>query len=204
MLRRWLVWVMMLVRVSFIIFLIFPLVCFAEDLPRSISRDVHDGVVSGGFDLAYSHWLACGYSLDSLLLELGELRSRVLLLETDLEEVDECPGVFGALGCREVRSFVDGPGGGLWKPSSGLTGEPVFLLGSEFVLFPFVSVYGSRNEFLLRGSFRTCCPNGGRAHFDVPKSAGVLAQFAPLTIRLSSSTGQVVCYGVDDPTQRLD
>lgn len=94
-------------------------------------------------------------------------------------------------------SFVDGPGGTLWKPVSDNTRRPVFLVGDEFRSLT-AHIEDAAGNFLMPAPFRTCCPNGGRAHFDVPAHCSALP--SPTVIKFSND----VCFVVDHPCERAD
>ena len=117
-------------------------------------------------------------------------------------------GGVGPNGCSVTTDFVDGPGGALWKPFSDNTGRPVFLLHRSYWSGPKgvtnIEVVDRDGNFIVNGTRRTCCPNGGRAHFDVPRSATSMNPVAPITVKLSLSDGTVECRNVPTPTQRYD
>ncbi len=107
--------------------------------------------------------------------------------------------------CDIVGSFEDGPSGRLWKPFSDNTRQPVFLMPrSYWETVQSIEVFAADGTFLLSGGRRVCCPNGGRAHFDVREDPFELNEFAPLTVRLNFRDGGNECLGVPDATQRYD
>ena len=112
------------------------------------------------------------------------------------------------LGCDSLSDFIDGPLGYLWKAISEVTGRPVFLTPSEYwegdLAVVDIEVFGEDNSLVATGSRRTCCPNGGRAHFDVSKSAAELKPFAPIIVKMSLQNGTTDCRLVEDPEQRYD
>jgi hypothetical protein len=108
-------------------------------------------------------------------------------------------------GCDVVKDFFDGQGNALWKPDSDNTGQPVFLLPSEYWFETTdVKVFGRDGQYLLDANRRTCCPNGGRAHWDVRRSGHQLQAFAPIQIRLTLSNGTTECRTVNNPANRED
>lgn len=112
------------------------------------------------------------------------------------------------LGCNVVKDFTDGPGAALWKPVSDNTRRPVFLLPDEYWTGEMGvgsgDVRGVDGGVVAGITRRTCCPNGGRAHFDVTVPASVLDQFNPLTVRLFLGNGMVECRKVPVASQRFD
>jgi len=107
--------------------------------------------------------------------------------------------------CDVVRDFFDGGGGDLWKPISESTGNPVILLPAEYwTNTESLQVFGADGSFLVDGTFRTCCPNDNRAHFDVPRRASDLAQNRPITVRFNLRDGTKECREVEDPRDRND
>lgn len=115
----------------------------------------------------------------------------------------------GPGGCNVTTDFQDGTGGGaLWKPVSDNTRNPVFLLPSRYWSgssgVNAIEVLGNAGQLLTNGSRRTCCPNGGRAHFDVPQRASTLNASAPITIRMTLNDGSTECRVVPVPTSRYD
>ncbi|MCB0325236.1 MAG: hypothetical protein KDD69_16750, partial [Bdellovibrionales bacterium] len=116
----------------------------------------------------------------------------------------------GAFGCDVTTDFSDGAfRGALWKPVSENTGNPVFLLPSEYWSSADKGVQGievldSAGNVVVNGTRRNCCPNGGRAHFDVPRRASSLNALAPITIRLRLNGGTTECRNVPTPTTRYD
>lgn len=108
-------------------------------------------------------------------------------------------------GCDETLDFVDGGGGALWKPHSENTGKPVFLLPSEYWnMIVGIEVLDSGGNLIVNGRNRTCCPNGGRAHYDVPMHASRLEDYAPITVKLYMRNGTTECRTVPDPERRYD
>lgn len=114
----------------------------------------------------------------------------------------------GGTSCTRTLDFVDGPGNALYKQVSEVTGRPVILLPGEYWEgdkgVNKIEVLSSTGEIVASGSRRTCCPNGGRAHFDISSSGSALAQYAPITIKFYQNNGDRECRTVDDPTRRYD
>lgn len=141
----------------------------------------------------YDHWKA---SLDNLAAHQHELH---LWRTGQMTYEPEAPD----LGCDVETDFRDGPGGALWKPVSENTRKPVFLLPGSYKHVRDIDVFGADGQRITGGSFRTCCPNGGRAHFDVPVSGGRLEDYAPITVRLGVDGGYE-CRIVENPEDRVD
>lgn len=107
--------------------------------------------------------------------------------------------------CDLTGDFVDGPGGRLWKPVSENTHRPVFLLPrSYWSKVGSVEVFGFDGTKLVDGQRRVCCPNGNRAHYDVPQYASVLDEDSPLTVRLNFNDGGNECLTVPVASDRWD
>lgn len=120
-----------------------------------------------------------------------------VLLETPVEVTE--------VQCDSVSTFEDGSGGRLWKPFSDNTEQPVFLMPrSYWDTVQSIEVFASDGTFLLSGGRRVCCPNGGRAHFDVRAEPHELDEFSPLTVRLNFRDGGNECLGVPLASQRFD
>ena len=108
----------------------------------------------------------------------------------------------GVLNCDITSDFRDGANGALWKPVSESNGRPVFLLPSSYHgdSAEVFAADGSR----VAGIDRTkCCPNGGRAHFWVDKTASTLDQYKPITVRIIHN-GLNECRVVENPRDRID
>jgi hypothetical protein len=111
--------------------------------------------------------------------------------------------------CTVNDDFRDGVGvEALWKPVSESKGRPVFLLNRDYWLgskkILQTTILDRNNQEVASATFRSCCPNGNRAHFDVTKSASALKPSAPLTVKLRLQNGTVECRRVEDPTVRYD
>ena len=117
----------------------------------------------------------------------------------------EGDGVVNRVTCDVVGDFFDGGGGALWKPVSESTGEPVILLDAEYwTATDSIQVFGNSGRLLANGSFRTCCPNDNRAHFDISESANELAVDKPIVVRFNLKNGREECRVVEDPRDRND
>ena len=111
----------------------------------------------------------------------------------------------GTVQCDIVSDFFDGGGGALWKPVSESTGNPVILLpASYWTSTQSIEVFGADGQFIVNGTFRTCCPNDNRAHFDIPRRASQLAANDPIIVRFNLKNGTKECRVVEDATQRND
>lgn len=203
-----------------ILSLLIALPAFAQDLadipPQSI---INTGVTSvsellsdpgildplhpvDGVPIVY-HWLACGDTID-----LCNSVVPVLTAQRDfaLDSLNMCMNP--ASGCNVETDFADGPGNALWKPVSDNTRLPVFLLprgyweGDMAVMGG--DVVDTNGVVLAAVTRRTCCPNGGRAHFDVNVSAAALAASNPITVRLFLANGLTECRTVPNAAQRVD
>lgn len=100
-----------------------------------------------------NHWLACGVGVDVLGAE-------VIRLQTELNALRPAQ----PSGCDIVRTFNAGD---LYKPISDNTRSPVVLVGDEFGSSRNCDVATAEGAPVLACRFRTCCPNGNRAHFDI-------------------------------------
>jgi hypothetical protein len=116
------------------------------------------------------------------------------------------PGGGGGGGSCDVNTdFSDGGGNALWKPVSDNTGNPVFLLPAEYWdTIQEIEILSASGDLVVEGRPRNCCPNGNRAHYDVPRRASSLMPYAPITVRLTLSDGTTECREVPVPTQRYD
>ncbi len=118
------------------------------------------------------------------------------------------PGPGAPGGCDVTTDFIDGGGNALWKPVSDNTRNPVFLLPSSYWSgsqgVSLIEILDRDGNVILNGSRRTCCPNSGRAHFDVPERASTLNASAPITVRLALNNGTTECRSVPVPTTRYD
>jgi len=141
----------------------------------------------------YEHFRSCEADLAAHKFEIHLWRTGQLVYQPP--EPD--------LGCDIKTDFRDGPGNALWKPVSENTGRPVFLLPASYKGVRDIDVFSSSGEHIVSGSFRGCCPNGNRAHFDVPVSAGRLEDYAPITVRLDVD-GVMECREVENPEDRID
>lgn len=110
------------------------------------------------------------------------------------------------IGCDVTTDFSDGiRTGALWKPFSDSTGNAVFLLpASYWTATANLEIYGSDGTMIVKPKRRSCCPNGGRAHYDVPMSAVELAAFNPITVKLTMQNGTTECRVVPNATSRID
>lgn len=107
--------------------------------------------------------------------------------------------------CTVSKDFFDGNGGALWKSRSDNTGKPVMLLDSDYwYSAQSIKVYGRDGQYLTEARRRTCCPNGGRGHWDIPMSGGALEAYAPIQVRLELRNGATECRTVYRPSQRED
>jgi len=110
-----------------------------------------------------------------------------------------------SLQCDVVTDFFDGGGGALWKPVSESTGRPVILLAAEYwTATDSIQVFGNSGDVLANGTFRSCCPNDNRAHFDIPETANDLARDRPIVVRFNLKSGRKECRVVEDPRDRND
>jgi len=110
-----------------------------------------------------------------------------------------------SLQCDVVTDFFDGGGGSLWKPVSESTGRPVILLAASYwTATESIQVFGNSGDVIANGSFRTCCPNDNRAHFDIEDSANDLARDRPIVVRFNLKSGRKECRVVEDPRDRND
>ncbi len=108
-------------------------------------------------------------------------------------------------GCNIVGDFVDGGGGRLWKPESDNTGNPVILMPrSYWTRVTGIEVLNRDGVKILSGRNRVCCPNGNRAHYDIPERAHVLDAQAPITIKFLFNDGSNECLAVPTPSRRYD
>lgn len=107
--------------------------------------------------------------------------------------------------CDIISDFRDGTNGALWKPVSESRGTPVILLPSRYWnSVEKINVYGREGNYVTSGVHRSCCPNGGRAHFDILQGASSLAQHNPLTVQLELKNGVKECRIVPDARSRHD
>lgn len=107
--------------------------------------------------------------------------------------------------CDINSDFNDGKNGALWKPVSESRGTPVILLPSRYWnAVEKINVYGREGNYITKGVHRSCCPNGGRAHFDILQGASSLAQYNPLTVQLELKNGVKECRIVPDARSRHD
>jgi hypothetical protein len=108
-------------------------------------------------------------------------------------------------GCNIVGDFVDGGGGKLWKPESDNTHNPVILMPrSYWTRVTGIDVLNRDGVKILEGRNRVCCPNGNRAHYDIPERAHVLDAQAPITIKFLFNDGSNECLSVPVPSRRYD
>lgn len=142
-------------------------------------------------NLFREHWLACGYTVDILTAQLGQIPPQTN-------------------GCDTVDDFTDGKEGAVWKPVSEKYGTPVFLLPKQQCgLVTKTQVWDATNfisDTLPRydGNASPCGPNGSRPHYDVPVAGKDLLSFAPLTVKIFLEDGSTDCRTIDDPTKRYD
>jgi len=137
-------------------------------------------------------------------VELGLAPNTVLLPSGKQVSVSDAAGNPTGVQCTYSLSFEDGSEGALWKPISDNTGNPVILMpASYWTTTDAIEVYGSNGQKLLDGRRRTCCPNGGRAHFDIPRFCADL-QPSPLTVVFKLSGGINECRSVPSPCTRFD
>lgn len=112
------------------------------------------------------------------------------------------------LECNKKTNFKDGNGGALWKPVSDNSGNPVILLpASYWTRIKKIEIFGIDGgvvKKILDGKKRRCCPNGNRAHYDVPMRASKLARYKPITVRFTMNGGYKECRDVPDPRRRYD
>jgi len=146
-----------------------------------------------GFDQPWhDHWLACKEHNDYLQADLAAHQYEIHLWRTG-QLVYEPPNP--EVQCDVMESWS---GGDLWKPISDNTGAPVVLIGDEFAGRS-CEVHSDLGEHPCR--FRTCCPNGGRAHFDVLQSCNSFG--GPVIFRVVLN-GVSHCWNVPDACQRYD
>lgn len=166
---------------------------FGQPLPRSISPEFHTEIVqSENFYLVYSHWIACGASLDFI---------NGLLLECLSPAPTPEPAV-----CTKQASWS---GGALWKPTSENTGNPVILLPKsgcgnitrvELLRPDGEKIANAKTR--IDGKIRECGPNGGRPHYDTTAKASSYP--ANLIVRTVFDSGSTECRTVPNPSQRYD
>ena len=147
-------------------------------------------------DHAYWHWLASGHTLNVLQFFHAQ---QLALVQAELELCRNPPPPPGPV-CDVIENWS---GGNLYKPRSDNTGNPVFLIGDEFGSRLQCEVFNGLGNKILDCKFRTCCPNGGRAHFDVPRRCSSLRSDAPILIRVIRN-GVHHCWDVNDPCDRLE
>jgi len=171
-------------------------------LPESIPPDVHMLVVNSEPVTAYRHWIASGHTIDFLAEQLVSYQ-----LATSFwgKLYDECIGSLPppdptqpGIDCDVRHSWS---GGNLWKPRSDNTGRPVFLVDADFAKAEACDVFNQDADKLLSCRFRTCCPNGGRAHFDVGRSCRDLGRDTTVVLTLN---GERHCWNVSRPCSRMD
>ncbi len=134
----------------------------------------------------------------------GTFREQALRADGSLNSSSFVTG--NGVSCDFQSDFFDGDRrGALWKPVSDNTRKPVILLPSSYwTAVTEIKIFGSNGQQVASGSRRTCCPNGGRAHYDVNMSAYELQQFAPITVQLTLNQGSKECRTVTNPAQRED
>lgn len=96
-------------------------------------------------------------------------------------------------------------GGRLWKPVSESTGDPVILFpGIYWTTTDSINLFSADGENIQNLTRRTCCPNGGRAHYNANTRCDRLRPSAPLTLRFNRTDGSQECYSVPDPCRRYE
>lgn len=144
------------------------------------------------------HWIACGYTVDYLGQKLNEC---LAMLPPPEPPKGTCDG-----------DFYDGQGGALWKPISESTGNPVFLLPSNYCgEITSVEITTTNNKHIINGKprydgkIKPCGPNGGRVHYDVPVRTNDLATFGEVYVYVFLDNGQTECRKVSpDASIRQD
>lgn len=151
-----------------------------------------EGVTGGPGTTAYTN-----FTLENSGVISGEST------DADGNVLGRTPG--GRLGCSEVRTFVDGGLGALWKPHSEKTGTPAILMPPEYRNAE-LEVFNVHGEVVDGPIIRNCCEhNGGREHAWLSRSAESLAGAGiPLTVRYRFPDGFTDCRTVPNPTQRYD
>jgi len=155
-----------------------------EDHDRVLSKDVLDP------DGLYPHWLASGWTL----VVCG---ARYIKAESGLAQ---CERELARFRCSD---FQDGAGSGLlWKPVSESTGNPALLFpGDWWEEIVEIQIQNSEGVVVTRAKPRTCCPNGGRAHYDLTVGASDLPK--NLVVVVVFADGER-CFNVADPEKRYD
>jgi hypothetical protein len=87
--------------------------------------------------------------------------------------------------------------GDLWKAHSESTGRVVILLPSSYTSAR-VELLSKDGNVISNPERTRCCPNGGRMHFWMNRSAGQLSQHAPITARVTRGS-TTECRVVPDP-----
>lgn len=131
-----------------------------------------------------NHWEACNVTL--IIEYLGRTQAEAILWN---------------FGCDAQTTFQDD--NGLWKPVSENTGKPVVLLPSYYWdEAKSIELYTSAGTKLADVARRRCCPNGDRAHYDVPIKAEEIAPYARLVITFENDYKE--CRIIPDPTRRQE
>lgn len=144
---------------------------------------------SGLYNIFYTHreceqnFYHCSLNNFQLWMELGQCKPSTPTLE-----------------CSD---FQDGAGSGLlWKPVSENTGNPVILFPGEWwEEIEEIQIQNSAGETLTKAKPRTCCPNGGRAHYDLTVRASSLPKNIVVLVKFSDGER---CFNVADPEKRYD
>jgi hypothetical protein len=97
------------------------------------------------------------------------------------------------------KPFADGPEKRLWKPVSENTGKPVVLLPANYWTEADKLEIVLENGNVVPMRKRNCCPNGNRAHYDVPNSL-----VGPIKMKIQFKNCKKECFVISDPSKRVD
>ena len=177
---------------------------FCQASPASLLRlmglEDEDECIHPDGQLYQTHWLACG---ETVALEqaknlaaaetITQWSARALLAESALAQcqAELNPPPVGFEDCFQYQRPE------LWKPVSDNTGWPVFLLPESERELEWRALDSEGSE-VVDVTFRTCCPNGNRAHWDVRAKCQSLPK--PLYLFASDNT----CRIVPDPCERYE
>ena len=170
----------------------------------------NEGPTIGAYRRATNQFFSLGPDGARLEFTLDAGSSFIVRPDGDVAPPEDGEICYDLFACDVTMDFVDTPfAGALWKPVSENTGRPVFLLPAEYWDSPTmgiqtIDVLDAGGNLVANGSQRGCCPNGNRAHYDVPLTATALLPYAPLTIRLKLNSGVNECRTVPVPTTRYD
>jgi hypothetical protein len=110
----------------------------------------------------------------------------------------------GAPGCTPSPGTKDRfrGNGDLWKPVSESNGNVVILLPGSYSSAT-VDVLDRNGNVISNPARSRCCPNGGRMHWWMNRSASFMSQHAPVTARVRR--GDITeCRVVPDPRRRYE